>query len=105
MTIQPASLLAPASTIASAVVAVLFLYDAKRALWPRIPGEQPWRRARLVGTTAAVLAMAVLHRAGGSVWLGRLALATLVVGLVVVLRCSIALRRMVAVRLLQPRDS
>lgn len=98
-------LLLPALAIASAVVAVLFLYDAKRALWPRIPGEQPWRRARLVGTTGTVLAVAVLHRAGGSVWLGRIALAALVLGLVVVLRCSIPLRRIVAVRLLQPRDS
>jgi protein-S-isoprenylcysteine O-methyltransferase Ste14 len=99
------SALMPISAAAWAVVAMLFVYDAKRALWPRIPGEQPWRQARVMGTATAVTAMVVLYRSLGPLWARRTALAVLVIALLVVLRCSIPLKRLVASRLAQPRDS
>lgn len=99
------SALVPISAAASAVVAIVFVYDAKRALWPRIPGEQPWRQARLMGTATAVVAMAVLHRSAGPLWVRRTAFAVFVIALLIVLRCSIPLKRLVASRLLRPRDS
>lgn len=99
------AVLVPISAAAAVVVAMVFVYDAKRALWPRIPGEQPWRQARVMGTATAVAAMAVLHRSAGPLWARRAAFAVLVVALLIVLRCSIPLKRLVASRLIQPRDS
>ena len=98
------SALVPISAAASAVIAIVFVYDAKRALRPRIPGEQPWRQARVMATSTAVVAMAVLHCSAGPAWVRRAGFAVLVIALLVVLRCSIPLKRLVASRLIRPRD-
>jgi hypothetical protein len=87
-----------------ALVAVIYVYDAKRALWPVIPGEQGWRRGRVAGTTTALIAMSVLHRTAGPLWAKRIALVALLLSLAVVLRYSILLKRMVANALLYRRE-
>ena len=89
----------------SFAVAALFVYDAKRALRPRIPGEQPWRRRRVAGTALSVLAIAVVQRSAEVPWRWWTALAGLTLALAFVLRCSVPLSRFVAARLLQPKDS
>jgi hypothetical protein len=86
------------------LVAVVLVYDAKRALWPRIAGEQPWRRARVAGTTAALIALSILQRAAGPQWVKRAAIVGLVVALGLVLRCSVPLKRMVAAAVRKRRE-
>jgi peptidoglycan/LPS O-acetylase OafA/YrhL len=86
------------------LVAVIYLYDAKRALWPMLPGEQGWRRGRVVGTTTALVAMSVLHRGAGPLWARGIAVVALLLSLAVVLRCSIRLKRLVAGALLYRRE-
>jgi hypothetical protein len=91
-------------TVCTVLVAVIYVYDAKRALWPLIPGEQRWRRGRVAGTTAALIAISVLQRNAGSLWANRAALVALLLGLGVVLRCSIPLKSLVARTLLHRRE-
>jgi hypothetical protein len=86
------------------LIAVVLVYDMKRALWPRIVGEQPWRRGRVAATTTALIAIAILQQVAGSLWPRRLAVVALVLALGAVLRCSIPLKRLVAQRLLQRRE-
>jgi hypothetical protein len=85
-------------------LAIIYVYDAKRAVWPLIPDEQRWRRGRVAGTTTALIALSVLHRSAGPLWAKRLALLALFLALAVVLRCSIPLRNMVARTLLYRRE-
>jgi hypothetical protein len=87
------------------LVAVIYLYDAKRALWPMIPGEHAWRRGRVAGTTTALIAMSILQRGAGPLWAKRIALLVLLLSLAVVLRYSILLKRLVASTLLYRRES
>jgi hypothetical protein len=87
-----------------ALVAVIFIYDAKRALWPVIPREQGWRRGRVTSTTTALIAVSVLHRSAGPLWARRIALVALLLSLAVVLRYSILLKRLVANSLLYRRE-
>ena len=91
-------------TVCTVLVAVIYVYDAKRALWPLIPGEQAWRRGRVAGTTTALIAMAVLQRSAGPLWAKRASLLALLLALAVVLRCSILLKGMVASALLYRRE-
>jgi hypothetical protein len=86
------------------VAAVVFIYDAKRALWPVIPGEQGWRRARVAATTTAFIASFALLRTAGPLWIKRAAVLALLLSLAVVLRCSIPLKRLVARKLLYRRE-
>ena len=92
-------------TVCSVVVAVVLIYDAKRALWPRLPGEQPWRRGRVVGTTTAIIALSVLQRTMGPLWLRRMALLTLLLALGAVLSCSVPLKRIVAAALTESQGT
>jgi hypothetical protein len=82
--------------VCTVLVAVIYVYDAKRALWPLIRGEQRWRRGRVAGTTTALIAISVLQRSAGPLWAKRVALLALLLALGVVLRCSIPLKSMVA---------
>jgi len=82
------------------LIAIIYLYDAKRALWPMLPGEQGWRRGRVAGTTTALIAMSVLHRSAGPLWARRIAVVALLLSLAVVLGYSIRLKRLVASALL-----
>ncbi len=85
-------------------VAVIYVYDAKRALWPLIPDEQRWRRGRVAGTTTALIALFVLQRTTGPLWVKRVAVLALLLALAAVLRCSIPLRNMVAQTLFYRRE-
>jgi hypothetical protein len=87
------------------LVAIVLVYDAKRAIWPRIPGEQPWRRARVAGTTTALFALSILQRAAGPLWFKRVAIVAFVVAVGVVVRCSIPLRQMVAASVRRRREA
>jgi hypothetical protein len=87
--------------ICCGLIAVVLVYDMNRALWPRIAGEQRWRRGRVAATTTALIAVAVLQRSAGALWLRRLAVMVMVLAVAGVLRCSIPLKRLVANRLLQ----
>ena len=87
------------------LVGVIYVYDAKRALWPMIPGEQAWRRGRVAGTTTALIAMSILQRGAGPLWAKRIALLALLLSLAVVLRSSILLKRLVVSALLHRRES
>jgi hypothetical protein len=90
--------------VSIALVAVIYAYDAKRALWPMIPGEQAWRRGRVAGTTAALIAMSVLQRGAGPLWARRIALLALLLSLAVILRYSVLLKALVASALLYRRE-
>jgi hypothetical protein len=85
------------------LVAVLLVYDAVRVLRPRIPGERQWRRWRVLGTTAAIVALMPLQRPVGG-WFRWTAALTLLLALVFVLRCSVSLKRLVSTSLLYRRE-
>ena len=90
--------------VSIALVAVIYVYDAKRALWPMIPGEQAWRRSRVAGTTTALIAMSVLQHGPGPLWARRIALLALLLSLAVILRYSVLLKGLVASALLYRRE-
>jgi hypothetical protein len=90
--------------ISCGLIAVVLVYDMKRALWPRIAGEQLWRRGRVLTTTTALIAIAVLRRPVSPPWLHHLAVVALVLALAGVMRCSIPLKRLVALRLRQRHE-
>ena len=90
---EPSALLL---TTSSLLVGLILAYDAKRAVWPRIPGEQAWRRGRVFGTTGALVALGLLQRTAGPLWVKRVAILALIITLGVVLRCSVPLKRLVA---------
>jgi hypothetical protein len=77
--------------MACIATAVILVKDARRALRPRLAGEQPWRRRRVAAITAIVLAVSFWDRAGDPSWVSPLAMAGLIVGAFGLLRCSIAL--------------
>lgn len=77
------------------VTAAVFVYDVKRAVTPRIVGEQRWRYRRAIATVGAVAAAALLHGGVSPLWLQRLEMAAFVLACVVVLGCSIPLKRLV----------
>jgi hypothetical protein len=91
-------------TVCLALVAVIYLYDAKRALWPMLPGEQAGRRGRVAGTTMALIAMCILQRGAGPLWARPIAVLALLLSLAVVLRYSILLKGLVAGALLYRRE-
>lgn len=91
-------------TVCFALVAVIYLYDAKRALWPMLPGEQAWRRGRVAGTTTVLSAMWILQRGAGPLWARAIAVLALLLSLAMVLRYSILLKGLVASALLYRRE-
>jgi hypothetical protein len=88
--------------ISGGITAAVLVYDVKRAIVPRIFGEQRWRRWRAVATVIAVAAVAFLQREVGPLWLKRIVMAAFALSFVVVLGCSIPLKRLVE-RSLQSR--
>jgi hypothetical protein len=83
-------------TLGSSLTAFVLGYDTKRAVWPRIAGERPWRQRRAMATTAAVVAFSVLYRVRGPVCVKPVALLAFAVACAVVLWCSVPLKRLVA---------
>lgn len=81
--------------ISGGVTAAVLVYDVNRAIVPRLFGEQRWRRWRAVATVTAVAAVALLHRGVGPLGLKRMVMAAFVLSCVVILRCSIPLKRLV----------
>jgi hypothetical protein len=88
--------------ISGGITAVVLAYDVNRAIVPRIFGEQRWRRWRAVATVTAVAAVAFLQKGVSPLWLKRIVMAAFVLSLLVILRCSIPLKRLVE-RSLQSR--
>ena len=81
--------------IPCAVTAVVLAYDVKRAMAPRIAGERWWRQWRAGATVVAASAATFLNGATGSLWLKRVVMGGFVLACLVVLRCSIPLKRLV----------
>jgi len=81
--------------ISGGITAAVLVYDVNRAIVPRIFGEQRWRRWRAIATVTAVAAVAFLHRGVGPLWLKRIVMAGFVLSFLVILRCSIPLKRLV----------
>jgi hypothetical protein len=78
------------------IAALLLLYDARRALQPRIAGERPWREARAIGLITLVLGALVLQRFHGSGWIDGAIQLVLVLALVPLLWSSVSLTRLVS---------
>jgi hypothetical protein len=78
------------------VAALLLVYDAHRALRPRIAGEGPWRESRVLGLTSLVVGSVLLQRFEGPAWMNGAIGALLVLSLVPLLWSSVSLRRLVA---------
>jgi protein-S-isoprenylcysteine O-methyltransferase Ste14 len=82
--------------LGSSLTALVLGYDTKRAMWPRIEGERPWRQRRAMATSMAVVAFSVLHQASGPAWVRPVALLAFAVACAAVLWCSVPLKRLVA---------
>lgn len=78
------------------VAAFLLLYDTRRALRPRIAGEQPWRESRALGIATLVLGTLVLQRLSGPAWMNGAVGVLLALSLVPLLWSSVSLRWLVA---------
>ena len=78
------------------IAALLLLYDARRALQPRIAGERPWREARVIGLITLVLGSLLLQRFHGSGWIDGAIQLVLVLALVPLLWSSVSLTRLVS---------
>jgi protein-S-isoprenylcysteine O-methyltransferase Ste14 len=78
------------------VAAFLLVYDTRRALQPRIAGEQPWRESRVLGMATLVLGTLVLERLEGPAWMNGAITVVLGLALVSLLWSSVTLRRLVA---------
>jgi hypothetical protein len=87
------------------VAAVLLVYDAHRALRPRIAGEQPWRESHILGMATLVLGAFVLQGLEGRGWLTQAIGVVLTLAIVPLVWSSVTLRRLVAEVLQQnPED-
>jgi hypothetical protein len=78
------------------IAALVLVYDARRALQPRIPGERPWREARLLGLITLVLGVLVLQRFHGSGWIDGAIQLVLALALVPLVWSSVSLTRLVS---------
>jgi hypothetical protein len=78
------------------IAALLLVYDARRALQPRIAGERPWREARVIGLITLVLGSLALQRFQGSGWIDGAIQLVLVLALVPLLWSSVSLTRLVS---------
>lgn len=86
------------------LAAALLVYDAWRALQPRITGERHWRETRALGLLTLLFGAFVLQRLGGSPWLDGLTELILVLALGPLLLSSVWLRRLVAEAVREPLD-
>jgi protein-S-isoprenylcysteine O-methyltransferase Ste14 len=86
------------------VAALLLVYDTRRALRPRIAGEQPWRESRVLGIATLVLGTLVLQRLEGPAWMNGAITVVLGLALVPLLWSSVTLRRLVVEVLRQDPD-
>ena len=84
--------------------AALLVYDAWRAVQPRITGERHWRETRVLGRLTLLFGALVLQRLGGSAWLDGLTEVILVLALGPLVLSSVWLRRLVADALREPLD-
>jgi protein-S-isoprenylcysteine O-methyltransferase Ste14 len=87
------------------VAAFLLVYDTRRALRPRIAGEQPWRESRVLGIATLVLGTLVLERLEGPAWMNGAISVVLGLALVSLLWSSVTLRRLVEEVLRQHPDA
>ena len=85
------------------VAALLLVYDARRAIRPRIAGEGPWRESRLLGMATLVLGAFLLQALEVPGWMSRAVGVLLTLALVPLLWSSVTLRRLVADVLRQDR--
>jgi hypothetical protein len=86
------------------IAAALLVYDACRALQPRIAGERLWRQTRVLGLLTLLLGTFVLQRLRGPAWLDGVAELILVVALGPLLLSSVWLGRLVAGAVREPLD-
>jgi protein-S-isoprenylcysteine O-methyltransferase Ste14 len=86
------------------VAALLLVYDTRRALRPRIAGEQPWRESRVLGIVTLVLGTLLLQRLEGPAWMNGAITVVLGLALVPLLWSSVTLRRLVVEVLRQDPD-
>jgi hypothetical protein len=78
-------------------IAALFLvYDTRRALQPRIAGEQSLRETRVIGLVTVVLGSLILQRFGGSGWVEDAIETVLALAVGPLLWSSVSLTRLVA---------
>ena len=78
-----------------AVAAAVLAYDVDRSFRPRITGERVWRRGRAAAGVVAGAAAAFLHWATTTIAVKRLVLGIFFVACLIVLRCSVPLKRLV----------
>lgn len=78
-----------------AVAAAVLVYDVDRSFRPRLTGERVWRRGRAVAGIIAGAAAAFLHWAVATIAIKRIVFGIFVIACLVVLRCSIPLKRLV----------
>jgi hypothetical protein len=78
------------------IAALLLVYDTRRALQPRIAGEQPWRETRVIGLITVVVGALVLQRFHGIGWVNGAIEAVLALALVAVVWSSVSLTRLVS---------
>ncbi len=78
-----------------AVAAAVLVYDVDRSFRPRITGERVWRRGRAAASIVAGASASFLHWATTTIAVKRLVLGLFFVACVIVLRCSIPLKRLV----------
>jgi hypothetical protein len=86
------------------IAALLLVYDARRALQPRIAGEQPWRETRVIGLITLVLGGVVLQRFHDTGWIDGAIHLVLVLAVVPLLWSSVSLTRLVSGVLRQGLD-
>jgi hypothetical protein len=86
------------------IAVLLLVYDARRALQPRIAGERPWRETRAIGLITLILGMLLLQHLHGPAWLGAATEAILLLALGPLLWSSVSLTRLVAGVLREPVD-
>jgi hypothetical protein len=78
------------------LAALLLFYDTRRALQPRIAGEQPWRETRVIGLVTLVVGALLLQRFHGAGWVGGAIQTVLALALVPLLWSSVSLTRLVS---------
>ncbi len=78
-----------------AVAAAVLAYDVDRSFRPRITGERLWRRGRAAAGLVAGAAAAVLQWGSTTIAVKRFLIAVFVMACLVVLRCSVPLKRLV----------
>ena len=91
-------------TPACGIAALLLVYDTRRALQPRIAGEQPWRATRVIGLVTVVVGALALQRFHGMGWVDVAMQTVVALALVPLLWSSVSLTRLVSGVLRQRLD-